>query len=205
MNLPTLLIRKKKQSIKKGDLESLTKSTNFGKDELKTLEKSFRSYDKNKSGSLDMEEFSKLLIEQKLFPGLSNESLKQLFQSFDSDNSGSLDFKEIATSFSIVMRGTLEQKLEYMFEVYDKDNSGTLDKSEVNMILDQMKAVAHGLNRDPSKVVPFAEGILKKLDTDNNGIIDKKEWIKIGLETPSLNDLLTGGQYHESNLLKKNK
>ena len=51
-----------------------------------------------------------------------------LFGQMDSDKSGSVSFTELATSLSVVGKGTTDEKLAFTFDLYDADKSGFLDR-----------------------------------------------------------------------------
>jgi hypothetical protein len=53
-----------------------------------------------------------------------------------------------------------------------------------------MKAVAAGMGRDEKNTSSFIDGLMKKLDSNKDGVITRDEWIKEGLKTPSLLILL---------------
>jgi len=129
-----------------------------------------------------------------MFPGIADSTLDSFFTSFDGDGSGSVNFSELATALSVLSKGTAEEKLGYMFDVYDTDHSGTLDKSEVVGVMNQMKVVAEALGRDPKKIEPFIENILKKAES-GYGQIARADWLKVGQNTPSLLSLLMGGDW----------
>lgn len=82
-----------------------------------------------------------------------------------------------------------------MFDVFDDDKSGHLDRKEVQKIIDQMKAVAVVLKRDPSQVDQFMSALISKIDKNGDGDISKEEWVQGGLRTPSLLVLLGAGGY----------
>lgn len=82
-----------------------------------------------------------------------------------------------------------------MFDVFDDDKSGHLDRSEVQKIVDQMKAVAVVLKRDPEHVDQFMKALISKIDKNGDGDISKEEWVQGGLRTPSLLVLLGANQY----------
>lgn len=113
-----------------------------------------------------------------------------MFAAFDKDGSGKIDFKELATGLSLVSKGTTVEKLTILFTSYDRDGSGELDRAEVDAILAQMRAVAQGLGRDPTKTEDFAKAIIAKLDADGSGQISLDEWLTVGQKTPSLLTLL---------------
>ncbi len=112
---------------------------------------------------------------------------RTLFASMDSDKSGTVSFAELATSLSVVGKGTTDEKLAFTFDLYDADKSGHLDRREAEAVLNQMKRVAMTLGRQADD---FIEGLLDKLDVDKDGKISRNEWMTIGAKTPSLLVLL---------------
>jgi Ca2+-binding EF-hand superfamily protein len=82
-----------------------------------------------------------------------------------------------------------------MFDVFDDDKSGHLDRAEVSKIIEQMKAVAVVLKRDPEHVDQFMKALLTKIDKDGDGNISKEEWVQGGLRTPSLLVLLGANSF----------
>jgi len=62
-------------------------------------------------------------------------------------------------------------------------------------VADQMRTVAEALGRDPKKMEPFIESILKKADQNGDGTIGRTEWLSVGRGTPSLMQLLAGGDW----------
>jgi len=169
-----------------GAEQSGIKGSNFSTKELKELKKAFKKVDKDKSGELDETEFRNLLKEAKILNVTNETEYSQLFKTFDADNSGTISFSEVATSLSVLSKGTAEDKLKYLFSVYDVDKSGTLEKEELEMIIDRMKATSIALGRPVDKSANFIDGIMSKLDTAKDGHITKKNWIDIGSRTPSL-------------------
>eukprot|EP01122_Echinamoeba_exundans_P015970 TRINITY_DN795_c0_g1_i1.p1 TRINITY_DN795_c0_g1~~TRINITY_DN795_c0_g1_i1.p1 ORF type:complete len:201 (-),score=74.59 TRINITY_DN795_c0_g1_i1:139-696(-) len=182
-----------KQGAPSAEVSKLASTTSFSEAELKQLYVDFKATDKDKSGALDLKEFQSLM--KKYLTGTSDDGLAALFKAFDSDNSGNITFRELATALSMLGKGTPEQKLSFMFDVFDDDKSGHLDRSEVQKIVDQMKAVAVVLKRDPEHVDQFMKALLTKIDKDGDGNISKEEWVQGGLRTPSLLVLLGANQF----------
>lgn len=141
--------------------------------------------DKDKSGELDMQEFQNLL---KSKVALTNEGLEKLFHVMDTDNSGTVSFKELASSLSVLGKGTVEEKLKIAFQLYDTDKSGTLEKGEVINIVEQMKTIAATIGRPGCG--DFIDSLMQKLDVNGDGEISLDEWIKEGSKSPSLLVLL---------------
>jgi len=187
--------KKSKKKLHQNIVKELEQKTKFGKDELEHLRTIFKDYDTDKSGDLNFSEFKKLLVGLRLFPGISDQTLEALFVSFDEDQDGTISFSEIATALSVLSKGNVQDKLAFMFDVYDIDNSGFLTKQELSVVANQMKVVAQALGRDPQKIVPFIDSVLRKADVDKDGQITKDEWLTVGASTPSLLQLLSGGDW----------
>lgn len=98
-----------------------------------------------------------------------------------------MSFAELATSLSVIGKGSADEKLAFTFDLYDTDHSGYLDNKEAEAVLNQMKRVAASMGRQADD---FVEGLLKKLDKDGDGRITRKEWMEEGARTPSLLVLL---------------
>ena len=62
-----------------------------------TLYKVFNIFDKDKSGSLDLEEFGKIM--KKLDPEINEEDIKIVFEIVDTDNSKTVEFDELNSYF----------------------------------------------------------------------------------------------------------
>jgi len=177
------------------EAKDLEKATSFGKEDLKKLHVAFKSHDRTRTGRLDMESFKQLVRSLQLFPGISDGTLENFFFSFDMDGSGTVEFPELATSLSVIGKGNPEEKLMFMFDAFDTDRSGFLDRTEVVAVVGQMRTVAEALGRDPRKIEPFVEGVLRKADADGSGEISREEWIRAGQTTPSLLTLLAGEEW----------
>ena len=173
-----------------GNEQSGVKNSSFTTKELKQLKKAYKKVDKDKSGELDEQEFREMIKVSKILTVSNDAEYDSLFKAFDADGSGTISFEEVATSFSVLSKGSPEEKLEYLFKVYDADKSNTLEKDELVLIIERMRATAAALGRDVDKSSSFIDGIMTKLDVDKTGHITKKNWIEIGSRTPSLLTLL---------------
>ncbi len=132
------------QGLNKKDVEALTSKTLWTKEDLQDLHADFLKCDADKSGELDFKEFVGLLKSR--IP-MDEAGYKNLFSHMDSDNSGTVSFAELATSLSVVGKGSSDDKLAFTFDLYDTDKSGYLDRKECEHVLQQMKRVAATLGR----------------------------------------------------------
>ena len=98
-----------------------------------------------------------------------------------------MSFPELATSLSVIGKGSADEKLAFTFDLYDADKSGYLDRQEATHVLNQMRRVAASMGRQADD---FIDGLVKKLDKDGDGKITKQEWMEEGARTPSLLVLL---------------
>jgi Ca2+-binding EF-hand superfamily protein len=69
---------------------------------------------KTVSGDLDKAEFVNLMKTR--MKGTPTEVLEKLFGAFDTDNSGKISFSELATSLSVLSKGTPEEKLKVILQ-----------------------------------------------------------------------------------------
>lgn len=75
--------------------------------------------------------------------------------------------------------------------MYDVNGDGTLDAKEIAMIVEQMTQIAKatgGVLAHNTK--EFNESIMKRLDENGDGVIDRNEFVKKGASSPSLLALL---------------
>lgn len=113
-------------------LAELRNQTNFTVEELQEWYKEFKaSWPK---GSLTEDEFKGMY--SSIFPlGDATEFARHVFRVFDKNNDGLLDFREFMCGFSVVLRGSLEEKLKFSFNIYDIDGNGFITRNEMSAIL----------------------------------------------------------------------
>ncbi|UKJ88413.2 calmodulin-like domain protein kinase [Theileria orientalis] len=144
------------------------------RDECKSLTAIFNSMDKNGDGQLDRSE----LIEgythylklkgknmQHLTPAEIEEQVDTILQDIDFDNNGYIDYSEFLT---VAMdRRTLfsKERLEKAFKLFDYDNSGTISCDEIAKLFG-----VDDVGKDSWQM------LLKEFDTNNDGVIDFKEF-----------------------------
>jgi len=180
--------------LSKEEVQTLEDKTHYTQAEIKELHKAFKERDADNSGNLDKDEFIGLMREQ-MGDGTSDAQLEAMFVSFDHDGSGDVSFNELTVALSMLSTMDVESKLDFCFSLYDADNSGHLCTDELRAVIEQMLLVSSTLGREEAAAESFVDGIIMKLDMDNDGSITKEEWIAKGLSTPSLLVLLNQGGY----------
>jgi len=86
--------------------------------------------------------------------------------------------------------GDPASRLSFIFTIFDKNNDDKLDNEEITNVVVRMNVVAESLGRAGTKTTQFIDGLLFKLDGNDDGIVTKKEWVEKGATSPSLLVLL---------------
>lgn len=101
------------------------------------LGRKFRIADDDKSGHIDLNEFTKVINEHKL--GWTAAQIKLVFQAFDADKSGGISYDE----FIIKIRGQLNERRKNLvlmaFEILDADKSGVVELNDIKAKYDASK------------------------------------------------------------------
>uniref|UniRef100_A0A3B0N531 non-specific serine/threonine protein kinase n=1 Tax=Theileria annulata TaxID=5874 RepID=A0A3B0N531_THEAN len=144
------------------------------RDECKSLTAIFNSMDKNGDGQLDRSELIDGYTQYLKFKGKGmelverseiEEQVDMILQDIDFDNNGYIDYSEFLT---VAMdRRTLfsKERLENAFKLFDFDNSGTICCNEL--------AKMFGVD-DVGK--ESWQQLIREFDTNNDGVIDFKEF-----------------------------
>lgn len=88
----------------------------------------------------------------------------------DRDGSGSIDFAEFASTFSLALRGPLEDKVRFLFDVLDTDGSG-------NVAVAELAAIVRHSGRETHHLLDYAEEVLQAFDADGDGEVDADEFV----------------------------
>lgn len=142
------------------------------------------------SGELSRKKF--LSIYSTLFPdGKAGPFYEHVFRTFDEDGSGRIDFKEFLQAISVTQSGKPQEKLELAFRLYDIDRNGTIDQQEM---ADIIKAIYLMMGYNPVENGETPEvrtkDIFEKMDTNQDGVLSKEEFIKGCLSDEKLFNLL---------------
>ena len=144
---------------------------NFAKiiqDQVPLLKKAFDSFDKDKSGKLEVAEIEGVLKSK----GLPSDRAALVVKLSDKDNDGAINFEEFQNSLNVLAEAKSDPKgtANKLFNELDTDHSGALDENEVYNFL-------HYLN--PEKAThEEAQKIIAKYDADKDGKLTLEETLK---------------------------
>lgn len=123
------------------------------------LEKCFRRFDVDNSGTINATELGALMAEVSSGVALTPEELDMAVAELDKDGSGEIGFDEYANWFG-------DFDVRKVFASFDKDNSGLISRLELEHILahmgfelsrDELKAALHRLDEDMDGGINFEE------------------------------------------------
>lgn len=102
------------------------KNLNFSEKELQKLYKNFSKIDKDKSGTLEPEEFFDI-------PELANNPLvKRVIAVLDKNKDGNISFLEFVQGLNSLSAGaSQEEKLRFAFSIYDVNADGFISNGEL--------------------------------------------------------------------------
>ncbi|RKP40314.1 calcineurin subunit B [Dimargaris cristalligena] len=147
----------------------MVNSSNFTAEEIQRLYKRFAKLDKDRSGTIDKEEFLAI-------PQISNNPLAQrLIAIFDQDGGGDVDFKEFINGLSTFSaRGNKQEKLRFAFKIYDMDRDGFISNGELFLVMKTMV----GSNLKDEQLQQIVDKSIMEADQDGDGRISFEEFCK---------------------------
>ncbi|XP_041358046.1 neuronal calcium sensor 2-like [Gigantopelta aegis] len=179
------------QKLLKEDIDFLVQNTNFCKSEIKQWYKGFMR--DCPEGQLSKEKFKEVYAQ--FFPGGNPDDFcEHVFRSFDKDHSGAIEFKEFLMAINITsQKGKAGDKLNWAFGMYDIDGNGTIEKKEMECLIG---AIYNMLGNQLSKTFDDTpqqrtEMIFKKMDTNQDGVLTREEFIQGCLADTTLYQMLT--------------
>ncbi|CAF2827485.1 unnamed protein product [Rotaria sp. Silwood2] len=102
-------------------ITELMKKTNFSKDEIRHLYRTFKQ--DSPSGQVTKEHFASVFTT--LFPtGECYRYAIFLFQNIDRANTNIIRFEDLVTTFSLLVHGSIEDRLGWIFDLYDINKDG---------------------------------------------------------------------------------
>ncbi|KAG0055000.1 Programmed cell death protein 6 [Gryganskiella cystojenkinii] len=132
----------------------------------------FDSVDADRSGSLNIEELQRALINGDWSP-FNVETVRLVFNMFDSDNSGLINFDEFKGLWKYI------EEWRACFVAFDKDRSGFIDFNE-------LKTAMHSFRYNLSD--NFLTLVIRKYDKRGRGDISFDMFIQISCSIKSLTD-----------------
>lgn len=144
-------------------------SVKLDDEQIAELREIFRSFDRNKDGSLTQLELGSLLRSLGLKP--SPEQLEALIQKADTNSNGLVEFSEFVALVSPQLLPAkspyTEQQLKQLFQMFDRDGNGFITAAE---LAHSMARLGHALT--PEELT----GMIKEADTDGDGRISFREF-----------------------------
>merc|ERR1712166_1220610 len=143
------------------------KNLNFSEDELQKLYKNFNKLDKDKSGTLEPQEFFDI-------PELANNPLvKRVIDVLDKNKDGSISFLEFVQGLNSLSAGsTQEEKLRFAFQIYDINSDGFISNGELFTVLKMMV----GNNLNDVQLQQLVDRTIIKADKGLDGKINFEEF-----------------------------
>lgn len=134
--------------------------------QLTDLRERFLAMDKDKTGTLTIDELKESLAGAKgdWGPG----ELEQIFAIADSNGSNELDWSEFLAVMVKANKETQREALWNAFRIFDKDNSGTICKKEIALVLSDLK-----LSKEEIQQALIAA------DADGDGLINFEEFMQL--------------------------
>eukprot|EP01087_Luapelamoeba_hula_P014023 TRINITY_DN4046_c2_g1_i1.p1 TRINITY_DN4046_c2_g1~~TRINITY_DN4046_c2_g1_i1.p1 ORF type:complete len:189 (-),score=62.17 TRINITY_DN4046_c2_g1_i1:131-697(-) len=162
-------------SLKKEDLDELTKHTHFDPKELSAMYKQFKKETPN--GFIDKSEFREVMKQM----GVVDSFLQDLiFNVFDENKDGAIDFPEFVNALSVMTRGYPDEKLEFSFKMYDTSGKGYITKEEMTKIMDSFYKLVGPLVTFSGKKFEshqqLVEEFFEQIDTSGVGRITLEEY-----------------------------
>ena len=142
----------------------------FSKEEMGKFKKKFNSLDKDKSGTIEPEEFFSI-------PSLAkNPLVKRVISVFDENKDGKISFEEFINGLSTLSTGTNEEeKIKFAFRVYDFDNDGMISNGDLFLTLKMMV----GDNLSEIQLQQLVDRTIVQADQDGDGMISYPEFAKM--------------------------
>ncbi|KAI9481501.1 MAG: calmodulin [Benjaminiella poitrasii] len=144
-------------------------SDQLNEQQISEYRESFALFDKNGDGKIDATEIGQVM--RSLGQNPSDQELNDMIKDVDVDNNGTIDFEEFLTIMSRVKDSdNSDNDLNDAFKVFDKDNNGYITQDELRSVMSQL-----GQNLSNTEL----EQMIKEADTDGDGQINYKEFIKM--------------------------
>ena len=144
-------------------------NSNITPEKLREIKEIFYFFDKNKSGSIALEEIGNMYRALGMNP--TNTELNNMLANLDADSSGTIEFDEFLSLFkNFKFKPITEDQLKQAFKLFDKDQSGLIETDELVNI---MELAGEKLSLEE------AEEIINEFDLDKNGSINYTEFARM--------------------------
>ncbi|KAJ4839125.1 putative calcium-binding protein cml11 [Turnera subulata] len=161
--------KKEKDHLLIVNMSSKQPAVKLDDEQIAELREIFRSFDRNKDGSLTQLELGSLLRSLGLKP--SPDQLETLIQKADTNSNGLVEFSEfvalVAPELLPEKSPYSEEQLKQLFRMFDRDGNGFITAAE---LAHSMAKLGHALTAEE------LTGMIKEADTDGDGRISFQEF-----------------------------
>lgn len=138
-------------------------------EQIAEFKEAFLIFDKDGDGSISMRELGTVMRSLGQTP--TEQDLKKFIDDIDEDGSGTIDFKEFLNLMAkSIQNKDSESVFIDAFKVFDMNGNGTISATELKYVL---------ANTGEKLTEEEIEEIIRETDTDGDGFIDFKEFIRI--------------------------
>ncbi|CAD5217099.1 unnamed protein product [Bursaphelenchus okinawaensis] len=170
---------------KPANLDKLLNQTHFDKHELRLLYRYFKNFCPN--GVLNFDQLKEFYAQ--IFPrGQSEQYAWFVHRAFDLNFDGDVDFEDLAMTYSILTRGTAEERADWIFNFYDSQKEDKLGRIQ---LLSVMKSI-YGLLGDKVRPIVHAPAIFshmcdifEKITHNETQYISRQQFLDYFLNSPS--------------------
>jgi len=141
-------------------------SQRVGQRTIDQLSTDWQRVAKDKSKSIDYEQFKQLM------DNMQEDALKALFALYDLNNDNKITWKEYVCVVALIMKGTLEEKVLLLFNAFDENKDGKISRREFT---DAVKKFSNSQNIE-GLTPEWIDGVFQKCDKDGNGEISLVEF-----------------------------
>jgi len=142
---------------------------NLTEEQIAEFKEAFLIFDKDGDGSISTKELGTVM--RSLGQNPTEDELKIMIEEVDEDGSGTIDFKEFLGLMAKKMQDNdTEDDLIDAFRVFDMDGNGSISANELKFVL---------ANTGERLSEEEIEEMIRETDTDGDGYIDYKEFIRI--------------------------
>lgn len=103
-------------------------------------------------------------------------STLELYLNMDISHAGLVTFKEVATSFSVLLRGSTTDMAEFEFSIWDTNNDGRLTAEEFQNFFYYAKSIDGSTRTSDDQIKQEAMDAFKNVDKDKKGYITADEF-----------------------------
>ena len=149
----------------------MTNSTNLSENEIAEFKRAFSMFDKDGDGTITTKELGTVM--RSLGQNPTETELQDMVNEVDQDRNGTIDFSEFVTLMTRKMAESTDDpdaEMRDAFKMFDLDQNGTISPAEFGQVMATM-----GEKLTDQEVADM----IREADTDGNGEIDFKEFVKM--------------------------